>query len=525
MGILDTTEQLCAMGLVSPGDIGLEGMALAAAAAAAADDGKLAIVVTDPISTGALMVAEMQERGVAVIAAWSDSCGGAMRSHVPLMASGIEYTAIVEEAARDAAAVAREVKALVKERRLRLVACVAGAETGVRFQDALADALELRGNGVATSAQRRDKHAQQEAVRRAGMRAVRQALCTSWEDVSAFLDAERDAAAGSVGGDANACDIVLKPVESAGSDGVKRVRSRDEAKAHFEDLFGVENQCGCVNESVLAQEFLSGAEYVIDHVSRDGTHTTAGVWTYDKRIVNGVSAPIVYFGQRMVDPTSPLARELVAYARGVLDAIGLLEGPSHGEVIMTASGPCLVEMNCRAHGANGTWLPTARASIGRGTQVALAVDALLRGHAVAAGSAAAEATEAAAAAREPKSDDFLAQPGFLRAARMVFLVSHFAGRIAATPGYDAIHALPSFAEDELHLRVGDDLARSVDVCSIAGMVSLAHDDAAQVERDYEAIRALEAKPGALWRLKDDGGAAGATDESAGAGATATGECE
>jgi len=42
------------------------------------------------------------------------------------------------------------------------------------------------------------------------------------------------------------------------------------------------------------------------------------------------------------------AKILVPYARGVLDVLGVKNGPSHGEVILTPTGPCLVEMNVRA---------------------------------------------------------------------------------------------------------------------------------------------------------------------------------
>ena len=112
---------------------------------------------------------------------------------------------------------------------------------------------------------------------------------------------------------------------------------------------GAINQCGATNEGVLAQECLVGTEYVVDHVSRGGVHKTACVWQYEKRIVNGVSAPIVYFGQVVVDPQSERAKMLVAYMRTVLGAIGLREGPSHGEVMFDettpGAAPCLVEMS------------------------------------------------------------------------------------------------------------------------------------------------------------------------------------
>ena len=137
-------------------------------------------------------------------------------------------------------------------------------------------------------------------------------------------------------------------------------------------------------------------------------------------------------------------------------------------------------MNCRAHGACGSWLPAAAAALGA-TQVDLALDGALGG--------------GAALAARPD-----APAGVLRTARLVFHVSYFEGVIGGAPDYDAIRALPSYAASELQLGVGDALTKSVDCCSIAGMATLIHDDPAVVDADYAAIRALEEAPGALFAV-------------------------
>ena len=74
-------------------------------------------------------------------------------------------------------------------------------------------------------------------------------------------------------------------------------------------------------------------------------HKTTAVWVYDKRPANG--AAFVYFGMLPVDAASLEAKLLIKYTNQVLDALGMKNGASHGEVIMTSAGPCLVEMNCR----------------------------------------------------------------------------------------------------------------------------------------------------------------------------------
>jgi biotin carboxylase len=169
--------------------------------------------------------------------------------------------------------------------------------------------------------------------------------------------------------------VVLKPTDSAGSDGVKLCHNIEEAKEHFHHLFEVEAVNGGYNTEVLCQEFLRGKEYVVDQVSRDGVHKTMMVWVYDKRPAN--NSAFVYFGMVPVDPNSMEAKILIPYARGVLDVLGVQNGPSHAEVILTPTGPCLVEMNVRAHGGDGNWRSLARGLTGGYSQVEVTVDSYL----------------------------------------------------------------------------------------------------------------------------------------------------
>lgn len=96
-------------------------------------------------------------------------------------------------------------------------------------------------------ANRRDKKVQQELVREAGLRAVRQACGAKFSEVEAFLRSEE-------------FPVVLKPTDSAGSDGVKLCNTFEEAKEHFEYLLTVEAVNGGYNTQVLCQEFLRGKE-------------------------------------------------------------------------------------------------------------------------------------------------------------------------------------------------------------------------------------------------------------------------
>jgi hypothetical protein len=72
--------------------------------------------------------------------------------------------------------------------------------------------------------------------------------------------------------------IVVKPVASAGSDGVAFCDDTAEARAAFRQIHGQPNQLGGLNRSVMAQERLYGQQYFVNTVSRNGRHYVSEIW-------------------------------------------------------------------------------------------------------------------------------------------------------------------------------------------------------------------------------------------------------
>jgi biotin carboxylase len=376
-----------------------------------------------------------------------------MKTHIPLSCGPMNYYKEVTEASDLETTVKEVFKAAGS---LKPVACIAGGEAGVDLADALSERLGVRTNGTDIP-NRRDKKLQQELIRKHGLRSVRQAGGDKFEDVEAFLKTEK-------------YPVVLKPIESAGSDGVKLCHSFEEAKEHFDVLMKSQMVNGGECPAVLCQEFLKGKEYVVDQVSRDGVHKTTMVWVYDKRPTNG--SAFVYFGCVPVDPESPEARILIPYTRGVLDALGVKNGPSHGEVMMTADGPCLVEMNCRAHGGDGNWRPLCRALTGGYSQVEASVDAYL------------DKMEWSRYPSIPPSP-------FKAAGQEVILVSFSRGTVRATPGYERIKELESYVYLETGVKPGSVVDYTIDLFTGIGSVILMHHDKDQLEADVKFIRDME----------------------------------
>jgi biotin carboxylase len=418
------------------------------------DSSKEVVVIVDPFSTGTVIADEVVKRGFSVICLWSKAVTPQLKTHVPLSCGKPNYMAEID-ATDD---LMKTSEAVYKAAGMKkIVACFAGGDTGVDLADALSESMKVRTNGTKI-ANRRDKKVQQETIRKHGLRSIRQAGGTKFSDVQAFLEAE-------------SYPVVVKPVESLGSDGVQLCNSYDEAKEHFEALLKY-NSIGSTSQeqSVLCQEYLRGDEFVIDHVSRDGDHKTCMIYKYDKRAHNG--APFVYFGVLPVDSDSPEARILIPYCRGVLDALGIKNGATHAEIMLTPDGPCLVEMNVRAHGGDGNWRPLAAALTGGYTQVDASVDAYLD------------------KAKFSTIPNVYPSP-FKAAGQEVYLVSNGRGIVKDTPGFEVLKDLPSFVYLETGVRKGSSVDFTVDLFSALGSVILMHPDANVLEDDVKKIREME----------------------------------
>ena len=304
---------------------------------------------------------ELSARGYLVIAMYSANMEHLdnLKSLVP---AGLElsFEAVVPFSERAADLVAH-LRALPG---MRVEAVLAGAETGVGLADSLTELMGLRTNGTAMSEARRNKYVMGEAIRAAGLRAVKQLRATAWGEIEAWLNDWNP----------DPFKVIVKPMDSAGSDDVTLCRSMQEAEKAFNHIMGKVNGLGLVNNAVLVQEYLEGQEYVIDMVSRDGEHKVAAIWPYDRRAVNG--AGFVLFGQRLLLADDPHCRELIEYQKKVITALGIRNGPSHGEVKWCKGEPVLVEVGARCHGSEGVWRQIAQDVHGY-NQVEMTIDAYL----------------------------------------------------------------------------------------------------------------------------------------------------
>lgn len=215
------------------------------------------------------------------------------------------------------------------------IAVVAGQEPGVLLADELSERLGLPSNGTALSQARRNKYEMIEALRRAGVRCADQFKSSSAEEIVAWAQ------------DRKTYPVVVKPLNSAATDGVQICADAEQVRRAAEAVLGSQTIYYQANDEVLVQSYLPGTEYVVDMVSVAGQRYTCGVWEYRKRLLGTHN---IYDREVVLPADEHPVPELIDYMYSALAALGIDYGPTHAEVIMTPDGPTLVEVGARLQG-------------------------------------------------------------------------------------------------------------------------------------------------------------------------------
>ncbi|WP_433558388.1 ATP-grasp domain-containing protein [Pseudonocardia xinjiangensis] len=344
--------------------------------------------------------------------------------------------------------------ALLREERARVV--VAGAESAVLLADHLNDALDLPfRNAASTSNRRRDKFEMQQTVAAAGLASIVQRRVETVTELDTWLHEH------------GRRPVVVKPLRSAGSDGVHVCHSRDEAVAALAEILDRPDMFGAANGAALCQEFLVGDEYVLNGVVCNGVFAVTEGWRSDKLDHQGAR---VYDTQYLFCPDDPHHEEIAGYVERVCAALGIENGPFHAEVMLTTRGPVLIEVGARiAGGADPYFIETC---LGR-SQISAVVSSSLHP---------AGCAEALRTAPRPRP---------VRRAAYVYLIARVAGTVErlALDGFFDVEGVGTVA---YRYAVGDHQQLTRDLLTAAGVVTVTapdHDRLAAAIRDVREVEA------------------------------------
>ncbi|MHB8771231.1 MAG: methyltransferase domain-containing protein [Syntrophales bacterium] len=335
--------------------------------------------------------------------------------------------------------------------------CVmAGCEMGVEMADRLAGRLGLPGNDAATSYIRRDKLAMHDTLANAGLASLASLATDNLCEALAFA------------ADLDRWPVVVKPLRSAATEGVRFCRSAEELREAFNSLLGSFSQFGERNARVLIQQCARGREFAVNTVSRDGRHILSDLWAYEKIPTPG-GAPL-YDRTQLVRILDQGHHAIIDYTLKVLDALGIRIGPAHTEVMLTEQGPVLIESGARPMGGAFPQ-ELIQESLGH-TQIEWAVDSYT------------DADAFAANARQPyrPTHSFCVKS----------LISTQEGAVKSIPAIALASRLPSVrCGNFIALFSSGHVSRTVDLLTNPAHIFLYHRDQAVVDADWSTLRELE----------------------------------
>lgn len=348
-----------------------------------------------------------------------------------------------------------DTSALIEElRTMKVTGVAAGSESGVPLADMLSHSLQLRGNSPRSSAARRSKAEMAQALRTAGLDHPRGAVVRTTEEAITWFTKQGSA------------EAIVKPLDSAGTDNVRICTGPAEVADATSAVLAAHNFFGVQNEEALVQECLAGREYFVNTVSVDGEHRVIETWLYSK--VRGPSGAPIYDYYEPAGSEAAPTHIVHTYLKRALDALGVINGAAHSEVMLTNRGPVLIECGARLGGSSQPWVSEKYSGT---SQVAVLAQYLL----------------------DPVSvkdfDDTKVR--YSQPVRKMSLINHHPGTATAEDWIARISSLDTVIGVFPAVGPGASLVPTRDVVSSPGYVYLAAVDKDAIERDYRTIRQWE----------------------------------
>lgn len=338
---------------------------------------------------------------------------------------------------------------------------IPGTESGVIIADNLCHQMGMElANDLIMSHARRDKGAMHNALNQAGLSSIPYCRSHKLEEIKAWAKNEISKF------EENNIPIVLKPLQSAGTDNVYFCYTEKEVEQAYDCILKSSDLFDKKNVEVLAQTFQKGEEYIVNTVSHQGSHFITDVWHIKKKEINRIP---IYDFEELILPDDSVYSVVVNYARKALDALHIKFGASHSEIMLTQDGPVLIETGARLMGSCDF---SAVAEVSGFNQVSKLIESYL-------------ATDKFL--KTIPENNFKNKKYILN----VFLISNASGRIIKsfdTNNFKKIEGLHSFSFD---CSLGYDLEQTRNLLTSPGHIYLISEDRQLLFEGYKKIRELE----------------------------------
>lgn len=353
-------------------------------------------------------------------------------------------------------------------KKFNLVGVINGSDMGVELADRLGAELKLSNiNQPGSSLARRNKYFTNKKIGKQDIPRTKQILLNSQLLNTIHLD---DSILNNLiyeAGTNIGFPLVLKPTQSRGTFGVKICYDHQSLRSAIKSAFGSVDVYGQPVSDLIIEEILIGREYAVDTVSLNGKYYIAGMYVYNKEIING--SPI-YRDMTLIDSFSEEAEVIREYIYKVLAAVEFNFGPAHIEVFLTTSGSKLVEINPRVSGAYGFANRLCKALTGR-DQIEMLVDSYV----------------------DPDKFNNKYSGNYIKSGygKVIMLQNFETGILSHYPGLKRVQSLSSFRDIKLPIQPGQMIKKTIDFCTCPGVVLMSNDSQEQLNRDFEELLMIE----------------------------------
>lgn len=335
---------------------------------------------------------------------------------------------------------------------IRAVIC--GTERSVSITDQIAAHFDVLRNCAHSSSLRRHKFFMIDALKKAGIAGPEQFYSDNLEEILTWYE------------QCGFKKVVLKPTESAMSDGLGICHNTHEISTVFKKNINKINYVGNLNTEYVIQECLTGKHYLVNTVSIQGKHFVSDIWLDVNHHEEGYL--VDEYAMSIARNASEFGT-LTDYIYQVLDALKIENGPAHAEVMLTTEGPKLIEIGARLPG----FFDFSVIEECHGySQLSLTVDSLLEPHLF-----------------EKRIHLYQEIPS--KTMRLIYMYSEVEGSINEEVDLNEFLQIPSVFTIKSDLTKGMILKKTKLVTGHPGYAMLLSNNQQDMERDYERFRTLE----------------------------------
>lgn len=212
-------------------------------------------------------------------------------------------------------------------------------ELGLLNAALIKEKLGLQGNPLAPVLLTRDKGKMRDHMKKAGIPSIPHAIVSNVAEVIDF-------------GRNFGWPIIIKPANGVGSLHIHKLNSEDDVEVAFNAIRQDPTATRLISHdfpqmAIIAEKFINGPEISVEAITWEGQHSVLMITDkmhagYPSFVETGHTMP-----SALPDETIQAIKRLTV---SFLDSIGHQYGPSHTEIIISASGPIIVESHTRPGG-------------------------------------------------------------------------------------------------------------------------------------------------------------------------------